>query len=225
MPHLLDLILDHSFDAAVGENCHCGTPGAKRTTRCHDCFFFLPSCSKCFILSHINLPSHWADVWNENKGFFVRHDVATLEPDIASINLGHNGLPCPSKHASNLLFCLIATNGIHNTKIRFCFCQGSPNRTEQLMRARLFPATVTQPVMAFTFQVLQQFHLHHLESKESAYDFIGALRRLTDNAFPQRVSVCFFCESRPVVTNLHYNSGPFVSISSCDACLATFNGY
>ena len=43
--------------------------------------------------------------------------------------------------------------------------------------------------MAFTFNVLHQFHLHHLESKESAYDFVGALRRLMDNAFAQGVSV------------------------------------
>ncbi|KIM35704.1 hypothetical protein M413DRAFT_51930, partial [Hebeloma cylindrosporum] len=51
------------------------------------------------------------------------------------------------------------------------------------MRARLFPATMTQPTTAFTFRVLQQFHIHHLVSKESAYDFVGSLRRLTDNAF------------------------------------------
>lgn len=58
------------------------------------------------------------------------------------------------------------------------------------MRAKLFPATMTQPTTAFTFQVLKLFHLLHLEGKLSAYDFIGALRRLSDNAFPQRIAVC-----------------------------------
>jgi len=58
------------------------------------------------------------------------------------------------------------------------------------MRAKLFPATMTQPTTAFTFQVLKQFHLLHLEGKLSAYDFIGALRRLSDTAFPQRIAVC-----------------------------------
>jgi len=57
------------------------------------------------------------------------------------------------------------------------------------MRAELFPATMNQPTTAFTFRVLRQFHLHHLEGKESAYDFIGALRRMSDNAFPQRIPV------------------------------------
>ncbi|CAA7263853.1 unnamed protein product [Cyclocybe aegerita] len=42
--------------------------------------------------------------------------------------------------------------------------------------------------MAFTLNVLHQFHIHHLEAKESAYDFIGSLRRLTDNVFASETS-------------------------------------
>ena len=57
------------------------------------------------------------------------------------------------------------------------------------MRARMFPATMRRPMMAFTFNLLHQFHLHHLESKASAYDFIGALRRITNNAFAQDMPV------------------------------------
>jgi hypothetical protein len=34
--------------------------------------------------------------------------------------------------------------------------------------------------MAFTFSVLHTFHVHHLELAESAYDFVSALRHLTD---------------------------------------------
>ena len=58
------------------------------------------------------------------------------------------------------------------------------------MQAKLFPATMTQPTTAFTFQVLKQFHLLHLEGKLSAYDFIGALCHLSDNVFPQQTAVC-----------------------------------
>ncbi|TFK35116.1 hypothetical protein BDQ12DRAFT_726248 [Crucibulum laeve] len=64
----------------------------------------------------------------------------------------------------------------------------TPYCVKQLLRAGLFPSTTLRPVMAFTFEVLDQFHLHHLESKESAYDFIGALWRLTDNAFAHDIS-------------------------------------
>lgn len=59
------------------------------------------------------------------------------------------------------------------------------------MRARLFPATTQDPRTAFSFAVLKQFHLHNLESKKAAYDYLGALRRLTDNAFTADVSVGF----------------------------------
>ncbi|KIM36002.1 hypothetical protein M413DRAFT_20657 [Hebeloma cylindrosporum] len=160
----------------------------RRTTRCCDCFGYELTCIACFIASHSNLPTHWAEVWDSEQGFFVRHDIATLQDNIASVNLGHCGRPCPSQHAANLKFTIIDINGIHQTKIRFCSCEGFPIRTEQLMRAKLFPATMTQPTTAFTFPVLKQFHLLHLEGKLSAYDFIGALRRLSDSAFPQRIA-------------------------------------
>ncbi|KAF8955089.1 hypothetical protein BDZ97DRAFT_1968746 [Flammula alnicola] len=188
LPTLLQHILDHEASPNVGQPCACQVPNANRTTRCYDCQFYEISCSDCFIRSHANLPTHWAEVWDSDRGFFVRHDIATLKPDISSINLGHAGLPCLSRYATNLVFHVIDTNGIHTTKIRFCICKGNPNRVDQLMRARLFPATINQPTTAFSFQVLHQFHIHHLESKESAYDFIGSLRRLTDNAFPQHIA-------------------------------------
>jgi hypothetical protein len=192
----MQLILDEEVSPNICQPCACRAPNAQRTTRCYDCQFYEPSCTDCFIRLHVFLPTHWAEVWDGVRGFFVRHDIATLKLDIASINLGHAGLPCPSRYATNLIFQVVDTNGIHATKIRFCMCMGNPNRVDQLMRARLFPATISQPTTAFTFQVLRQFHIHHLESQESAYDFIGSLRRLTDNAFPQRVAVCRYLLSR-----------------------------
>ncbi|KAK7006975.1 hypothetical protein R3P38DRAFT_2554914 [Favolaschia claudopus] len=51
------------------------------------------------------------------------------------------------------------------------------------MRARLFPATMKETKSAFTFTVLKECHLHNLESKKASYDYMGALRRLTDNSF------------------------------------------
>jgi CxC2 like cysteine cluster associated with KDZ transposases len=127
----------------VGEACACGG-SAKRTTHCRDCFCYKISCSNCFINAHRHLPTHWAEVWDFDQGFFIRHDIAMLQEDIASINLGHYGQPCHSAHATLNIFEVIDTNGIHKTKIRFCTCQGSADRTEQLMCAQLFPATMVQ---------------------------------------------------------------------------------
>ena len=125
------------------------------------------------------------------KVFFICHDIALLRDDIATINLGHHGCPCPSAHVTNVIFTLVDTNGIHKTKIQFCSCV-TDNCSEQLMRTWLFPTTIPQPTTAFTFRILQQFYIHHLESQESAYDFVGSLCCLTDNAFAYSVPVCYF---------------------------------
>jgi hypothetical protein len=64
-------------------------------------------------------------------------------------------------------------------------------KLDQLLEAGLFPASVKQPSLAFTFNVLKDFHLHTLKSKKSAYDSISALHQQTNNAFPMDVPVCF----------------------------------
>jgi hypothetical protein len=73
---------------------------------------------------------------------------------------------------------------------------------EQLMQARLFPATTRDTKTAFTVNVLKEFHLHNLESKKAAYDYLGAIRRLTDNAFTADVPVSFtmYCHSNHDLT-------------------------
>lgn len=52
---------------------------------------------------------------------------------------------------------------------------------KQLLRARLFPATVTDPKTAATFNVLEQYHKLSFESKASAFEFYHSLARLSDN--------------------------------------------
>jgi hypothetical protein len=47
-----------------------------------------------------------------------------------------------------------------------------------------------QPTTSFTFRLLYQFHQLHLEGKISTHDFMGALHRISDNAFPQCIPVC-----------------------------------
>lgn len=188
MPRLSRLILSREADVAIGSPCHCGQ--GIRSTQCKDCTDYRSSCTECFITAHRERPFHWARVWDEEKGFFVRRDISTLRPHGYAIHLGHHGDDCPNPASDiDLFFHVVDTNGIHNTKIRFCRCAGSPDRLAQLVKCDLFPATVKRPTMAFTFAVLHQFHVQHLESKISAYDFIGSLRRLTDNAFASQVSV------------------------------------
>lgn len=190
MPRFLDIILDREFDPLIGDNCSlCKSPGAKKTTRCYDCAHPL-SCSECFISGHRHNRTHWAEVWNKDCGFFVRNDISTLRPEGYAQHLGHGGHPCPMPDSENdLFFIIVDVNGVHNTKLRFCHCPGADDKVGQLLCHRLFPATLGHPRSAFTFQLLHNFHLHHLESKATKYDYMGALRRLTDNTFTNDVSV------------------------------------
>jgi hypothetical protein len=62
-------------------------------------------------------------------------------------------------------------------------------RDLQLMMAGLFPATFHNPKTAFTFRVLEKFHLDNLECKTTPSQFFSCLRRLTNDEFPNTVLV------------------------------------
>ncbi|KAJ7436964.1 hypothetical protein B0H11DRAFT_1754208 [Mycena galericulata] len=169
-------------DIESGVVCSCGERAVQ--IQCHDCTEFAATCSQCFVSQHLNNPFHWAQKWDPLQGFFVKHDISRLGH---IIQLGHHGRPCPSSTGSRK-FITVDHNGVHATELAFCGChENPPNMVRQLMRARLFPATVTQPKTAFTFTVLDECHFHNLEAKKAAYDYMGALRRLTDNAFTSDV--------------------------------------
>jgi hypothetical protein len=110
--------------------------------------------------------------------------------DNCAIQLCHIGehTPC-SWSRSDQIFRIIHTNGIHTTKLRFCGCPGAPDNLTQLMCAELFPSTPSDPRSAYTFAVLKDFHMHNLQSKCGAFDYILSLRRLTDNVFTNKVPV------------------------------------
>lgn len=196
LPRIQDIIISHEANALVGTDCPCGrldeTQGyrMKATTRCMDCSFSPPMCPECFLDAHTAEFTHWAEVWNSDIGCFVRCDISCLRPCGYVIDLGHGGQPCPkADYSADVLFHIVAPNGVHNTKLRFCSCLAKVDRAEQLLNHRLFPATMTRPKMAFTFQLLEQFNLLHVEAKISAYDYIGYIRRLSDNAFTHQVTV------------------------------------
>ncbi|KAJ7069033.1 hypothetical protein B0H15DRAFT_925884 [Mycena belliarum] len=178
LPKLGSLILEFEADPSIGTLCSCSMGHV--TTQCHDCTGYQATCATCFIQNHLNTPFHWAEVWDFEKQYFFRHDIAGLGH---IIQLGHNGRPCSAPTPARG-FTVVDGNGVHSTKIAFCGCREQPpDKVQQLMRARLFPATTDEPRTAFTFSVLKEFSLHNLESKKAAYDYLGALLRLSDNGF------------------------------------------
>jgi hypothetical protein len=108
------------------------------------------------------------------------------------IQLGHSvGEPCTNPEVAFADdFVVVDTHGIHFIGLDFCGCESAKPHTTQLLRARWFPATVTNPKTASTFRVLEKFHLLSFESKMSVFEFYYSLVRETDNTGtePHKVS-------------------------------------
>jgi hypothetical protein len=97
--------------------------------------------------------------------------------------------PGRNDNDSNPVITIIDRSGVHEIGVRWCCCLNAPKRNMQLMAAGLFPATFRNPRTAFTFRVLEEFHLDNLECKTTPSQFISRLRRLTSDEFPNAVPV------------------------------------
>ena len=101
------------------------------------------------------------------------------------LQLGHpRSDTCSNPVPARQRMVVIHTNGIHPASIQFCGCDRqvyAGNHRQQLLRARLYPATDQEPMTCATFAVLETVHLQNVQSKSGVYDLYMALERLTDN--------------------------------------------
>jgi CxC2 like cysteine cluster associated with KDZ transposases len=97
----------------------------------------------------------------------------------------------PGRHdkEGNPIMTIVDRSGVHEIGVSWCCCPEAPERDIQLMMAGLFPATFHNPKTAFTFRVLEEFHLDNLECKTTPSQFFSRLRRLTNDEFPNTVPV------------------------------------
>jgi hypothetical protein len=65
-----------------------------------------------------------------------------------------------------------------------------------LLRARLFPATTTDPKTTATFRVLETFQMLNFSANVNGYDFLNAIYRRTDNITTSALPVCARSKSR-----------------------------
>ncbi|KAG1728761.1 uncharacterized protein EDB91DRAFT_1086001 [Suillus paluster] len=87
---------------------------------------------------------------------------------------------------SNLV--IVHSTGVYSHSVSWCQCSGAEKAQHlHLMKARLFPASITRPQSAFTFDVLDNFLIDTLECKTSAMSFYQKLHRFTNNAFPDKI--------------------------------------
>jgi len=135
-------------------------------------------------------------------------------------HMGHGGHPCPQSQVSQeweevdedidmddgtgvetikatppgtTSMTIVHSTGVFTHNIFWCKCCGSdPQQHVQLLNAGLFPASISRPRTAFTFEVLDHFLIDALECKTSAMSFFQKLRRLTNNASPDCVPVGYY---------------------------------
>ncbi|KAE9398182.1 hypothetical protein BT96DRAFT_822298 [Gymnopus androsaceus JB14] len=186
LPILLFYILSGEAGSEVTTPCPCGS-NLPHLFQCNDCFKYQTSCETCFICNHINNPFHWARVWQPEEGLYHKMDISCLDSNQYTILLCPYGSVCKEPDPTPYKMTVVHTNGVHAIRIRHCYCDGSPDYMKQCMMARLFPATPKNPRTLMMFCVLDEYHEHNLSSKLSAYDYVGALHRLTDGAFTAEV--------------------------------------
>ncbi|KIK60859.1 hypothetical protein GYMLUDRAFT_59257 [Collybiopsis luxurians FD-317 M1] len=113
-------------------------------------------------------------------------DISILKNSSYNIHLCSDGSSCAYCGNPHLMT-VVHTNGIHGTRVSYCFHDREPDAIEQLMRAHLFLMILKDPGTVVTFHALDDFHKHNLVSKKAAYDYVGTLCHLTDGCFTAKI--------------------------------------
>ncbi|KAI0763380.1 hypothetical protein BC629DRAFT_1293991 [Irpex lacteus] len=168
----------------------------QRNYRCRECVNTCVLCKTCIVEVHTHSPLHFVEYWN--RKCFERCTLAELG---LILRLGHSGAACPSsKNAVASSVTIVHTNSIQDVRIMYCDCRLPPTnglraRPLQLLAARMWPTSYHLSALRYFQQLLFQ-------SKIPAYDFIGTLRRLTDNPFGSDVKSVRFIRYGSIVLNL-----------------------
>jgi len=153
---------------------------------------------------HAYHPFHIIDIWTGTHfSWTTLYDLGYV------LHLGHGGDRCPSAgdwdeepmagkpppdaditdHSKDDDVVIVSMNGVHKHRIRWCACRHCPKPYMQLFHMGLYPASMSNPGTAFTFQMLQYFHTDAMECRTSASNYFNKLRRLTNKSFPDTVPV------------------------------------
>ncbi|KAJ7026606.1 hypothetical protein C8F04DRAFT_966262 [Mycena alexandri] len=134
-------------------------------------------CEACIVQKHAFLPTHVVEEWNGE--YFDRRTLFELG---LVMQLGHPpGFSCPTAKPADKDFVVIDLTGVHYVRLNFCECDSRIAHRQQLMRVRLWPATVKNPQTCATFAVVRMFQIMNCLGKVSAHDFVRTLELLTNN--------------------------------------------
>ncbi|KAH8813613.1 hypothetical protein DL96DRAFT_525303 [Flagelloscypha sp. PMI_526] len=183
LPKLQHVILSLQWsDKSKCSNVQCMSPPSSCLFRCQEGCFGRPlMCKTCILSSHHQLPFH--PIEERVSRFFKPSALADLG---FVLHLGHDGSPCDNTEELPRTFVIGHTNRLHTIPVRFCGCHGAEADHIQLTAAGLFPATVSRPESAFTFELLDTFEAHSLVSGLSAHHYFQSLRQRTNPTFPHK---------------------------------------
>lgn len=133
------------------------------------------------------------------------------------MHLNHGGNPCPVEHLPEMeddlevvtedvaddsdlllqawepldddIIVMVDLSGVHQCQVRWCHCPSAPEKRVQLFRDGLFSSSFKRPRTAFSFALLEYFHIDSVECKTSALNFFSKLRRITNYTVPDSVPV------------------------------------
>ncbi|EEB93806.1 hypothetical protein MPER_07494, partial [Moniliophthora perniciosa FA553] len=158
----------------------CGETG-KDQLRCRVCFEDGLLCSDCMVGNHRARPFDVVERWN---GFYFEKTTLQVLGLVLQVGKCPTG-DCKQPRRSKSGFVVVDIDSIQEVSLNYCGCRPtdvSGTSWEQLMRSRLYPATVVEPMTVFTFRVLEFFHDLTLQGKVTSYDFYHALETRTDGA-------------------------------------------
>ncbi|KAI6010214.1 hypothetical protein BKA83DRAFT_4068932, partial [Pisolithus microcarpus] len=186
---------------------------AEGSVWCMSCTGVHAWCGPCTVKAHRNLPFHKVQRWNGTHyqptslmelGFLwhIGHggdpcppNWSDPDPDEAGYMTGEESPnhrhsdDLAIRRSSQFQMTIVHTDRIFSHEVSVCNCPGSDSSDWHLdlLRQRLFPASISKPKTAFTFDVLDHFLIDAPECKTSAMSFYQKLKRFTNNAFPERV--------------------------------------
>ncbi|KAJ7131489.1 hypothetical protein C8R43DRAFT_895982 [Mycena crocata] len=176
----------------MGKACSCDAPSAETIYRCRECFKAPLFCAKCIVNNHEANPFHQIEKWDRTHFRRVSLESLGLVVQTCLQSGARRCAEVTDNSVKRHTVTLGHHNGLHTVTIEFCSHTAQRGATVdpewlQLVAVQLFPASFTTPKTVFTWTVMKEFHIHCLSSKKSAYDYVKALCKLTNNAFISEV--------------------------------------